>query len=91
MSRERLYLFDTTLRDGAQTSGVDFTLDDMAAMKPVAAWGSEARVPRIDEVIAFPVGPTGGGDATDDYRDADRIHPRTHPDHDTAVWPPDRP
>ena len=31
MSKERLYLFDTTLRDGAQTSGVDFTLDDKLA------------------------------------------------------------
>lgn len=28
MSKERLYLFDTTLRDGAQTNGVDFTLTD---------------------------------------------------------------
>jgi 2-isopropylmalate synthase len=28
MTRERLYLFDTTLRDGAQTNGVDFTLAD---------------------------------------------------------------
>src|SRR6201988_3849561 len=28
MSKERLYLFDTTLRDGAQTNGVDFTLPD---------------------------------------------------------------
>ena len=28
MSRERLYLFDTTLRDGAQTNGVDFTFAD---------------------------------------------------------------
>ena len=28
MARERLYLFDTTLRDGAQTNGVDFTLAD---------------------------------------------------------------
>jgi 2-isopropylmalate synthase len=28
MSRERLYLFDTTLRDGAQANGVDFTLHD---------------------------------------------------------------
>ncbi|HEU4805784.1 MAG TPA: citramalate synthase [Nitrobacter sp.] len=28
MSRQRLYLFDTTLRDGAQTNGVDFTLQD---------------------------------------------------------------
>ncbi len=26
--KERLYLFDTTLRDGAQTNGVDFTLHD---------------------------------------------------------------
>ncbi|MCZ8100669.1 MAG: citramalate synthase [Burkholderiales bacterium] len=28
MQRERLYLFDTTLRDGAQTTGVDFSLED---------------------------------------------------------------
>ncbi len=28
MSRERITLFDTTLRDGAQTTGVDFSLDD---------------------------------------------------------------
>ena len=28
MSRERLSLFDTTLRDGAQTAGVDFSLED---------------------------------------------------------------
>src|SRR5712671_222956 len=32
MLRERLYLFDTTLRDGAQTNGVDFTLDDKLAI-----------------------------------------------------------
>ena len=28
MTRERLYLFDTTLRDGQQTQGVDFSLED---------------------------------------------------------------
>ncbi len=28
MSRDRVYLFDTTLRDGAQTTGVDFSLED---------------------------------------------------------------
>jgi 2-isopropylmalate synthase len=32
MPRERLYLFDTTLRDGAQTYGVDFTLHDKLAI-----------------------------------------------------------
>jgi 2-isopropylmalate synthase len=30
--RERLYLFDTTLRDGAQTTGVDFSLEDKRAV-----------------------------------------------------------
>ncbi len=28
MTRERLYLYDTTLRDGAQTTGVNFSLED---------------------------------------------------------------
>jgi 2-isopropylmalate synthase len=32
MTRERLFLFDTTLRDGAQTNGVDFTLHDKLAI-----------------------------------------------------------
>src|ERR1700676_987600 len=32
MNRERLHLYDTTLRDGAQTNGVDFTLHDKVAI-----------------------------------------------------------
>jgi len=28
MSKEKIHIFDTTLRDGAQTQGVDFSLDD---------------------------------------------------------------
>ncbi|NOZ33216.1 MAG: citramalate synthase, partial [Alphaproteobacteria bacterium] len=32
MTRERLYLFDTTLRDGAQTTGIEFTLEDKIAV-----------------------------------------------------------
>ncbi len=28
MTKERLYLFDTTLRDGAQTNGLDFSVED---------------------------------------------------------------
>ena len=32
MTRERLTLYDTTLRDGAQTDGVDFSVDDKRAV-----------------------------------------------------------
>jgi 2-isopropylmalate synthase len=32
MSGERIYLYDTTLRDGAQTQGVDFTVADKLAI-----------------------------------------------------------
>ncbi|MDX5593717.1 citramalate synthase [Pseudovibrio sp. SPO723] len=32
MAKERLYLFDTTLRDGAQTSGIDFSVDEKIAI-----------------------------------------------------------
>src|SRR3981189_3739936 len=32
MAPARLHLFDTTLRDGAQTNGVDFTLNDKLAI-----------------------------------------------------------
>jgi len=32
MTRERIYLFDTTLRDGQQTPGVDFSVEDKIAI-----------------------------------------------------------
>jgi 2-isopropylmalate synthase len=32
VTRERIYLFDTTLRDGAQTQGVDFSVEDKRAL-----------------------------------------------------------
>lgn len=32
MSKERLYIFDTTLRDGAQTAGIEFSLEDKIAV-----------------------------------------------------------
>ena len=35
MNKERLYIFDTTLRDGAQTQGVDFSIDDKEKISAV--------------------------------------------------------
>jgi len=32
MTKDRLYLFDTTLRDGAQTAGIEFSLEDKIAI-----------------------------------------------------------
>jgi 2-isopropylmalate synthase len=32
MARERIYLYDTTLRDGAQTQGVDFSVQDKSTI-----------------------------------------------------------
>ena len=45
MSRERLYVFDTTLRDGAQTTGVDFSVADK---RRVAAMLDELGVDYIE-------------------------------------------
>ena len=28
MMKDKIYIFDTTFRDGAQTQGVDFSIDD---------------------------------------------------------------
>ena len=50
MARERLYLFDTTLRDGAQTNGVDFTLADKLA---IAAMLDDLGIDYIDRRSAL--------------------------------------
>lgn len=40
MSKERIYLFDTTLRDGQQTPGIDFSIEDKIAIaKMLDAFG----------------------------------------------------
>ena len=38
-SSNRIYLFDTTLRDGAQTQGVDFTVADAHSQSRVGYSG----------------------------------------------------
>ena len=35
MKKEKIYLFDTTLRDGAQTEGVDFSIEDKTKIASV--------------------------------------------------------
>lgn len=35
MTKERIFLFDTTLRDGAQTTGVDFSVEDKRRLSAV--------------------------------------------------------
>ncbi len=55
MSKERLYLFDTTLRDGAQTTGVDFSVAEKRRIASV-----------LDELgIDYVEGGYPGANATD--------------------------
>ena len=35
MSKEKIYIFDTTLRDGAQTEGVDFSVNDKSKIAKI--------------------------------------------------------
>ena len=35
MSKEKIFIFDTTLRDGAQTEGVDFSVEDKVKIAKV--------------------------------------------------------
>ena len=35
MSKEKIFIFDTTLRDGAQTEGVDFSVEDKEFWKKI--------------------------------------------------------
>ena len=66
MADKRVYLFDSTLRDGAQTQGVDFSADDKAAIalikresspglhiKPIHPdkYYSEARINSGDRIV----------------------------------------
>ena len=35
MSKDKVHIFDTTLRDGAQTEGVDFSLEDKSKIAKI--------------------------------------------------------
>jgi 2-isopropylmalate synthase len=37
MTKQRIYLFDTTLRDGQQTPGIDFSVEDKIAIAALLA------------------------------------------------------
>ncbi len=42
MARERIYIYDTTLRDGQQTPGVDFSVEDKSRLS--RCWKSWASI-----------------------------------------------
>jgi hypothetical protein len=73
--------------DGSRISVTIGSLDEPERMKPLAQYGAEARLSWLDEALDTPATVTGAGDTQADMRAAERIHPRQHPDHDTAVWP----
>ena len=74
-TRERLYLFDTTLRDGAQTTGVDFSVEDKRRVAKVLA----------DLGVDYVEGGYPGANATDteffatNPFDAESASPRAQP------------
>ena len=55
---EKIYIFDTTLRDGAQTQGVDFSIDDK--LKIAEALGSDSGKEVGDLLGMFQMGPRTG-------------------------------
>ncbi len=82
MSRERLYLFDTTLRDGAQTNGVDFTLHDKQRRSRTCSTISASTMSRA--AIPAPI-PTGYRVLRDRSRSSTREVHRLR--HDKAAGP----
>ena len=79
-AKERLYLFDTTLRDGAQTAGIEFSLEDKIA---VARLLEELGVDYIE-------GGYPGANVVDDAFFAERAHHARDVHrlrHDQAVGP----
>ena len=67
MSRERVSLFDTTLRDGAQTTGVDFSLDDK---KQIAACSTRSASITSKAAIPAPIRWTPNSSQTKRTRNA---------------------
>ena len=68
------------------------SLDDHSAMKPIAQYGIESREPWFGELASLPATETGIGDNgvgdTPERFEMIRKSNRQHPDHDTAIWPP---
>lgn len=64
------------------------TFDDPARVKPRRSFGIEAGVPFLGELVELPSSTTEG-----DFAKTGSSLPRSrqHPDHDTALWPPEHP
>ena len=69
MSKERLYIFDTTLRDGAQTQGVDFSIEDKEQWEKYKKDNASISETEIRNKIDL----RNKARADKDYKEADRI------------------
>ena len=55
MSKEKIYIYDTTLRDGQQTHGIQFSMDDklnMFELKPGQCIRLKTSKYEIEEVLS---------------------------------------
>ena len=76
MTRERVYLFDTTLRDGAQTQGVDFSVEDKRTIALA-----------LDELgIDYVEGGWPGANPTDTAPDPSSVSVRTRLPTPNELW-----
>ena len=67
------------------------SLDDPARLKPVVQYGVESRMPWFSELATLPATESGKNEGDDpEICDNIRRSNRQHPDHDTAIWPPQK-
>ena len=62
------------------------SLDDPSVAKPVVQWGTEGKLPWVDDIPALPREETGASGPSEHHDLIARTN-HQHPDHDTAEWP----
>jgi hypothetical protein len=62
------------------------SLDDPSRLKPIVQYGVESRMPWFSELAKLPATEADDPETCESIRRSNR----QHPDHDTAVWPPQK-